>query len=141
MTLRRAIVLNKEKFTVNKEPDTILIRQKLKEHASKIKMGLVNQTKLITAGSELVRNLLKYGGGGEVTIEVISLIAKTGVRVTFSDKGPGIADINQALQEGFSTTRSLGLGLPGAKKLVNEFNIESEVGNGTTVTIVKWKDG
>lgn len=141
MTPKREIVLNKEKFKVYKEPDTILIRQKLKETASKIKMGLVNQTKLITAGSELVRNLLKYGGGGEVTIEVISLLPKVGIRVTFSDNGPGISDLNKALQEGFSTTRSLGLGLPGAKKLVSEFNIESELGKGTTVTIVKWKDG
>lgn len=139
--MKRAIVLNKEKIKVNKEPDTILIRQRLKENASKIKMGLVNQTKLITAGSELVRNLLKYGGGGEVTIEVISFLPKVGIRAIFTDNGPGILDINKALQEGFSTTRSLGLGLPGAKKLVSEFNIESEIGKGTTVTIVKWKDG
>jgi serine/threonine-protein kinase RsbT len=104
-------------------------------------MGLVNQTKLITAASELVRNMLRYGGGGEVLIEVVSRGIENGVRLTFADKGPGIADIKDAMKDGFSTGKSLGLGLPGTKRLVSEFDIKSVVNEGTTVTITKWKNG
>lgn len=104
-------------------------------------MGLVNQTKLITAASELVRNMLKYGKGGKVTIEIISKGRDNGVRLVFEDKGPGIPDLNLALKDGYSTGKSLGLGLPGAKRLVSEFDLKSEVGKGTTVTVIKWKNG
>jgi serine/threonine-protein kinase RsbT len=104
-------------------------------------MGLVNQTKLITAASELVRNMLRYAEKGTVLIEVISRGRDSGIRLTFEDRGPGIADIGQALKDGYSTGKSLGLGLPGARRLVNEFDIQSEVGKGTKVTIVKWVNG
>jgi len=105
-------------------------------------MGLVNQTKLLTASSELVRNMLRYGGGGNVLCEIVSSsVLQTGIRLTFSDKGPGIKDIEAAMKDGFSTGKSLGLGLPGAKRLVNLFEIKSESGNGTTVMILKWKNG
>ena len=133
------IVLNKDIMEIVKEQDVVLFRNRLKEFATKIGMSLVNQTKLITAASELVRNMLKYANGGKVTIEVISKNS-TGIRLTFVDQGPGIKDLKLAMQDGYSTGRSLGLGLPGAKRLVNEFDIKSELGKGTTVTIIRWKN-
>lgn len=133
------ISLNKESFKITSEQDVVLFRQRLKEYAVKIGMSLLNQTKLITASSELVRNILVYAKKGEVSIEVVSDRVQTGLRVIFKDQGPGIADIPQAMQDGFSTGKSLGLGLPGAKRLVNYFDIQSKVGHGTTVTIIRWK--
>ncbi|MDF2437797.1 MAG: anti-sigma regulatory factor [Bacteroidota bacterium] len=124
-----------------KEQDVVPYRNRVKEHAVKMGMGLVNQTKLITAASELVRNMLKYGGGGIATIETISQGRENGVRLVFADKGPGIKDISLAMKDGFTTGRSLGLGLPGTKRLVSEFLLESTEGKGTTVTIIKWKNG
>jgi len=135
------VVLNKDRMSIQREQDVVPFRNRVKEYAVKIGMGLVNQTKLITAASELVRNMLRYAQGGEVLIEVVSRGRENGVRLTFMDKGPGIADIDQAMKDGFSTGRSLGLGLPGTKRLVSEFNIRSQVGEGTTVTIIKWKNG
>ena len=126
---------------IEKEQDVVPFRNRVKEQAVKIGMSLVNQTKLITAASELVRNMLKYAGGGAVIIEVITQGRDNGIRLTFMDKGPGIKDIPQAMKDGFSTGKSLGLGLPGAKRLVNEFDIKSIVGEGTTVSIIKWKNG
>ncbi len=128
-------------MSIVKEQDVIPFRNRIKEYATKIGMGLVNQTKLITAASELVRNMLKYANGGKVYIEVVSKGRENGIRLSFEDKGPGIPDINLALKDGYSTGKSLGLGLPGTKRLVSEFNIASEVGKGTTVTVVKWKNG
>jgi serine/threonine-protein kinase RsbT len=135
------IVLNKDTIQIIREQDVVLLRNRVKEYAVKIGMGLVNQTKLITAASELVRNMLKYGGGGIVLIEVVNEDRNSGIRLVFNDEGPGIADIPAAMKDGFSTGRSLGLGLPGSKRLVNEFNIISVVGKGTSVTILKWKNG
>jgi serine/threonine-protein kinase RsbT len=135
------VVLNKETMTIVKEQDVVLFRNRIKEYAVKIGMGLVNQTKLITAASELVRNMIKYAGGGNVLIEVITKGRENGIRLTFKDRGPGIANIQQAMKDGFSTGKSLGLGLPGAKRLVSEFDIKSIVGEGTTVSIIKWKNG
>lgn len=117
------------------------MRNRVKEYAVRVQMSILNQTKLITAASELVRNLLKYGGGGKVIIELVSNGRDNGVRLTFEDKGPGIPDVALAMKDGFSTGRSLGLGLPGTKRLVNEFEIRSIVGKGTTVVITKWKNG
>jgi serine/threonine-protein kinase RsbT len=135
------IVLNKATMQIEKEQDVVPFRNRVKEFAVKIGMSLVNQTKLITAASELVRNMLKYANGGSVLIEIISEGRNNGVRLTFSDKGPGIKDVALALKDGFSTGKSLGIGLPGAKRLVNEFDIKSVVGKGTVVTITKWKNG
>lgn len=126
---------------IEKEQDVVPFRNRVKEYAVKIGMSVVNQTKLITAASELVRNMLKYAGGGETKIEVISEGRNSGIRLVFEDKGPGIADIALAMKDGFSTGKSLGLGLPGTKRLVNEFDIKSSVGEGTIVTIIKWKNG
>ncbi|MDB5253127.1 MAG: putative anti-sigma regulatory factor, serine/threonine protein kinase [Flaviaesturariibacter sp.] len=135
------IVLNKDAMLIVKEQDVVPFRNRVKEYAVKIGMSLVNQTKLITAASELVRNMLKYGGGGQTLIEVITQGRDSGIRLTFIDKGPGIKNIADAMKDGFSTGKSLGLGLPGTKRLVNEFDIKSVVGEGTTVTILKWKHG
>lgn len=126
---------------IEKEQDVVPFRNRVKEFATKIGMSLVNQTKLITAASELVRNMLKYANGGSVVIEIINAGRDNGIRLTFDDKGPGIKDIPLALKDGFSTGKSLGIGLPGAKRLVSEFDIKSVVGKGTVVTIIKWKNG
>ena len=139
--MTRTTTLNKQDFSIVREQDVVPFRNQVKEAAVKIGMGLLNQTKLITAASELVRNLLKYGGGGTAMIESVNNGRENGIRLVFTDKGPGIPDIDQAMKDGFSTGKSLGLGLPGTKRLVNEFNIQSAVGEGTTVTIIKWKNG
>jgi len=135
------MTLSKESLKIEREPDVIFFRNKAKELAVKIGMSMVGQTKLITAASELVRNMLRYANGGEAILEIVVRNNVKGVRLTFVDKGPGIKDIKQAMQDGFSTGRSLGLGLPGAKRLANEFDIKSEVGKGTTVSIIRWKNG
>ncbi|MDX5420115.1 MAG: anti-sigma regulatory factor [Hymenobacteraceae bacterium] len=135
------IVLTKDTMQIVREQDVVPFRNRVKEYSTKIGMSLVNQTKLITAASELVRNMLKYANGGKVIIEIISKSAQSGVRLTFTDEGPGIPDVQQAMQDGYSTGRSLGLGLPGAKRLVNEFDITSALGVGTTVIITHWKHG
>lgn len=135
------VTLNKEVMIIVREIDVIPFRNRLKEYAVKIGMGLVNQTKIITGASELARNMLKYAKGGKVTIEVISEGRENGIRLIFKDEGPGIANIPLAMKDGYSTAKSLGLGLPGTKRLMSEFNIESEVGKGTTVTVIKWKNG
>jgi serine/threonine-protein kinase RsbT len=135
------IVLNKDSMKIEKEQDVVPFRNRVKEYAIKIGMSLVNQTKLITAASELVRNMLKYANGGIALIEVISQGRDNGIRLTFTDKGPGITDIALAMKDGYSSGKSLGIGLPGTKRLVNEFDIKSTVGSGTTVTIIKWKNG
>ena len=136
------IILNKETIKIETEQDAVFLRKRVTEYASKIRMGLVNQTKLLTAASELVRNMLRYAGRGHVLCEVISLsILQTGIRLTFIDKGPGIKNVDDAMKDGFSTGKSLGVGLPGARRLVNEFTIISQVGKGTSVSILKWKNG
>jgi len=140
-TTTAVTTLNKDKMTILREQDVVPFRNRVKEYATKIGMGLVNQTKLITAASELVRNMLRYGGGGDTLIEVVSKGREAGIRLTFADKGPGIADIQLAMKDGYTTGKSLGLGLPGTKRLVSEFDIKSKPGEGTTVTIIKWKNG
>lgn len=136
------ITINKENILVKTEQDVVFLRNRIQEYAVKLRMGLVNQTKLLTAASELVRNMLRYGGGGRVVCETISNPSlQTGVRLTFIDKGPGIADLEKAMKDGYSTNKSLGVGLPGAKRLVNEFELKSELGKGTTVMIIKWRNG
>jgi serine/threonine-protein kinase RsbT len=135
------ITLSKDWMPVAREQDVVPFRNRVKENAVKIGMSLLNQTKLITAASELARNMLRFGKGGRVLIEVVSRGRDSGIRLTFEDQGPGIPDLEKAMQDGYSTGRSLGLGLPGAKRLVSEFEIRSEEGKGTTVRILKWKNG
>ena len=128
-------------MTIVKEVDVIPFRNRLREQAAKIGMSLVNQTKVMTAASEIARNMLKYANGGTVLIEVVNKGHENGIRLTFTDEGPGIKDIKLAMKDGYSTGKSLGLGLPGTKRLVSQFDIVSEVGKGTTVTIIKWRNG
>ena len=115
------------------------MRHAVRRQAVKINLLLVDQTKIVTAASELARNMLIYGGGGEVTLEVLQEGVRQGLRAHFVDAGPGIPNIDLALRDGFTTGNGMGLGLGGAKRLVNEFNIESAPGKGTRVTITRWR--
>jgi serine/threonine-protein kinase RsbT len=115
------------------------VRKVVREHALDLKLSLVEQTKLVTAASELARNTIKYGGGGMVLAQMLDSGLRRGLRLVFADDGPGIADIAQALRDGFTSGGGLGLGLGGAKRLVDEFDIDSRSGEGTAVAIVKWK--
>lgn len=117
----------------------VVLRKSVRDRAMRIDFSLVDQTKLVTAASELARNTLKYGGGGEVMATTLYDGLRRGIRLKFADRGPGIIDIPQALTDGFTTGAGLGLGLGGAKRLVDEFEIMSNPGEGTVVTIVKWK--
>ena len=135
------VVLSKVEMQIAREQDVVPYRNRIKECATKIGMGLVNQTKLITAASELLRNMLRYAGGGMAIIEVVNEGRENGVRLVFKDKGPGIANIELAMRDGYSTGKSLGLGLPGTKRLVSQFDIQSTPNVGTTVTVTKWKNG
>jgi serine/threonine-protein kinase RsbT len=119
--------------------DIVLIRQEVRKWSGELGFSLVDQTKMITAASELARNSLDYGGGGVVLLEVVHEGGKRGLRLTFEDKGPGIPDIERALTDGFTSGKGMGLGLGGAKRLVNTFEIASRVGEGTRVTITRWK--
>ena len=119
--------------------DVVRVRQAVRAFAVEAGFGLVDQTKIVTAASELARNTLDYGGGGEVRIELLREGQRRGVRLTFEDQGPGIPDIGLALTDHYTTGGGLGLGLSGAKRLSNEFHIESTIGVGTRVTIARWK--
>ena len=119
--------------------DIVRMRQFVREQAAVIGFSLVDQTKLVTAASELARNTMVYGGGGEVAIQPLAEGARRGLRLCFIDNGPGIADIALAMKDGYTTGGGLGLGLGGAKRLSSEFSIESAPGRGTRVTITRWK--
>ena len=119
--------------------DVVRVRQLVRLRAVEIGLSLVDQTKIVTAASEIARNTLDYGGGGTVRIDVEQLGARRAVRLTFEDKGPGIPDIERALGDHFTTGGGLGLGLGGAKRLCNEFAIHSVVGEGTRVVLARWK--
>jgi serine/threonine-protein kinase RsbT len=118
--------------------DIVRVRQKVRLRAVEVGLSLVDQTKLITAASELARNALDYGKGGHADIETVAE-ARRGIRIVFRDKGPGIPDIQQAMTDGFTSGNGLGHGLGGAKRLVDDFEIKSKVGEGTVVTIARWK--
>lgn len=124
---------------IRSSDDVVRVRQEVRSKAVAAGLGLVDQTKIITAASELARNALDYGGGGTVNISLINDGVRRGLRLVFEDKGPGIPDIQQALKDGFTTGDGLGLGLSGAKRLSNEFGIESTLGVGTRITIARWK--
>lgn len=116
----------------------MLIRQAVRAAAVDLRLSLVDQTKIVTAASELARNTLEYGGGGTVRIQGLQDGGRRGLRLTFEDKGPGIPDIERALKDGYTTGNGLGLGLGGARRLSSEFAIESRPGEGTKVTIARW---
>jgi serine/threonine-protein kinase RsbT len=132
-------VLKRDVQPLHSSTDVVLARQKVRQWATELRFSLVDQTKLVTAASELARNAFDHGKGGAMSMEVLSMNGKSGLRLVFEDHGPGIADIEQALQDGFTTGAGMGLGLGGSKRLVNEFGIESEIGKGTKVTITRWK--
>jgi serine/threonine-protein kinase RsbT len=131
-------VVSSETVPLTVEPDVVTVRRKVREAASHLGLSLVDQTKLVTAASELARNNLIYGGGGEMIMESLNG-PRIGLRIAFVDRGPGISNIELAMRDGYTTGSGLGLGLGGAKRLVNEFDIDSRVGEGTRVTITKWK--
>jgi serine/threonine-protein kinase RsbT len=133
------VVLKDESAPIRTSTDVIKIRQMVRDWAISLGFSLIDQTKVVTAASELARNALDYGGGGEFRIDALQNDRRRGLRLTFSDQGPGIADPEQAMKDGFTTGGGLGLGLGGAKRLANEFTIDSRLGEGTTVTIVRWK--
>lgn len=128
-----------ETMEIRSSADVVLVRQAVRQFAVEIGLGLVDQTKIVTAASELARNTLDYGGGGTATLETLQEGGRRGLRLTFDDQGPGIPDIEMALKDGFTTGNGLGMGLSGAKRLANEFEIASVVGQGTRVTIIRWK--
>lgn len=115
------------------------MRQIVREQAIGQGFSLVDQTKIVTAASELARNIINYGGGGEMQMHLLVEGVKKGLRLVFADKGPGIPDIELAMKDGFTTGGGMGLGLGGAKRLSSEFQIQSKVGEGTRVTITRWK--
>jgi serine/threonine-protein kinase RsbT len=117
----------------------VAVRQAVRQHAVELGFNLVDQTKIVTAASELARNTLQYGGGGTLLLETIEEGARRGLRLTFEDHGPGIANIELAMRDGYTSGGGLGLGLSGARRLSNDFNIESRPGEGTRVTIARWR--
>ena len=131
-------VISTENLPLQTEPDVVAVRRRVRGSLSHLGFSLVDQTKFVTAASELARNTIIYGGGGMVQVETLNG-PRTGIRLMFEDKGPGIPDIELALRNGFTTGSGMGLGLGGAKRLVNDFEIVSRVGEGTKVTITRWK--
>jgi serine/threonine-protein kinase RsbT len=127
-----------EKVTISADGDVVRVRQLVRAYAVQVKLSLVDQTKLVTATSELARNTLVYGGGGVATVEMVTDGRRGGVRASFHDDGPGIADTTLAFADGWSSGKGLGLGLSGARRLVDDFDLDTEVGHGTRVTVVKW---
>ena len=132
-------ILKAESQPVRTSEDVVAVRQSVRAWAVELGFSLVDQTKMVTAASELARNMIIYGGGGTVTLEAVMSGARRGLRVTFLDEGPGIKDLEQAMKDGFTTGSGLGLGLGGARRLSSEFDIVSTLGQGTRVTITRWK--
>ncbi|MDX2230005.1 MAG: anti-sigma regulatory factor [Leptolyngbyaceae cyanobacterium bins.349] len=134
MTLPRA-----ESMQIQSPADVVLVRQMVRQLAVELGFSLVEQTKVVTAASELARNTLDYGGGGMVHLQTLDEGSRRGLKLCFEDQGPGIPDVDLALQDGYTTGNGLGLGLSGTKRLMNEFKIISQPGTGTSVTVIKWK--
>ena len=130
--------LSDERLALGSSADIVALRQAVRAAAVELRFSLVDQTKIVTAASELARNALDYGGGGVAHIESLVESGRRGLRLTFTDKGPGIPDIERALKDGFTTGSGLGLGLGGARRLSSEFTIDSRPGEGTRVTITRW---
>jgi serine/threonine-protein kinase RsbT len=128
-----------ESLEIHSSADVVSVRQAARALAEQVGFSLVDQTKLVTAASELARNTIDYGGGGSVRLELVENGVRRGVRLTFEDQGPGIPDIQTALKDGYTSGNGLGLGLGGARRLVNDFTIESSPGHGTRVMIARWK--
>jgi serine/threonine-protein kinase RsbT len=134
-----ALPTRSEALPVRTQEDVVLVRQKVRAFAIEEGFKLVDQTKVVTAASELARNTFIYGGGGTARVEIIESNGRRGIRVVFEDHGPGIADVDLAMKDGYTTGGGLGLGLSGAKRLCNDFELHSQPGEGTQVTITRWK--
>ena len=132
-------ILKSETLPLRADQDVVKVRQVVRAWTVELKFSLVDQTKFVTAASELARNTVDYGGGGEVRLESLQERGRSGLRLTFTDQGPGIPDLELALKDGYTSGGGMGLGLSGAKRLSNEFDIHSKVGEGTRVTITRWK--
>lgn len=124
---------------IRNQSDVVLVRQAVRDWSKELGFSLVDQTKIVTAASELARNTLDYGGGGEMRMTALRDGFRRGLRLSFADQGPGIPDISLALKDGYTTGGGLGLGLSGAKRLMSDFEITSKIGEGTTVTVTRWK--
>ena len=131
-------VISTETIPVQSEPDVVAVRRRVRDASARLGFSLVDQTKVVTAASELARNTIIYGGGGTMQLDLLNG-PRNGLRLIFEDKGPGIPDIELALRDGFTTGSGLGLGLGGAKRLVSDFEISSRRGEGTRVSITRWK--
>ena len=132
-------VVSAESMEIRASYDIVLVRQAVRKKSIALGLGLVDQTKVVTASSELARNTLDHGGGGTVLLELVENGIRTGLKLTFEDQGPGISDLALALTDGYTTGNGMGLGLSGAKRLSNEFEIWSKPGEGTRVSIIRWK--
>ena len=131
--------IRSDRFSIRASEDVVAVRQHVRKIALEIGLSLVDQTKVVTAASELARNTLEHGGGGTAKLEVVTQGVRKGIRLTFEDKGPGIPDVKLAMTDGYTTGGGMGLGLSGSKRLVNELSIVTKVGEGTSVTATKWK--
>ena len=128
-----------ELIEIRTSTDVVQVRQSVRTLAASLGFSLIDQTKIVTAASELARNTLEHGGGGTARLEAVTQGIKKGIRLTFEDAGPGIPDVSLALKDGYTTGGGMGLGLSGSKRLVNEFDLSTKVGEGTRVTVTKWK--
>jgi serine/threonine-protein kinase RsbT len=128
-----------EQLQITGDADVVRVRQAVRSLALKASLSIVDQTKIVTAASELARNTLVHGGGGSAQVELVQENGKAGVRASFIDSGPGIANVELAMAGGFTTAGGMGLGLSGSKRLVDAFDLDTEVGKGTRVTVIKWK--
>ena len=131
-------VLKVENLPVQTSEDVVIVRTSVRKLANELRFGIVDQTKIVTAASEIARNTIDYGRGGDLRMEALNHGLKKGLRLVFSDKGPGIRDIAEALRDGFTSGNGMGLGLGGTRRLMDEFDIASKLNEGTTVTITKW---
>lgn len=132
-------VTSSETFEIRSGEDVVVVRQAVRKQAVAIGFNLVDQTKIVTAASELARNTFLHGGGGHAEVVSLKNGLAVGLKMTFTDEGPGIADVELAMKDGYTSKNGMGLGLGGAKRLSNEFEIQSEPGKGTRITIVRWK--
>ena len=133
------VVVKLTRYGLQSDLDIVAARRWVADGAKEVGLSILDRTKVVTAASEIARNMVVYGKGGDMSVEIVRDGVRDGLRLVFEDHGPGIADIDQALEDGFSTGGSMGLGLPGARRLVSEFAVTSTVGVGTRVTIVRWK--
>jgi serine/threonine-protein kinase RsbT len=133
------VVVELARFSLRSDVEIVAARRGVGQWAQRIGLTILDRTKVVTAASELARNTVIYGGGGVMSLEIVRDGSRQGLRLTFEDRGPGIADVDRALEDGYSTGSGMGLGLPGARRLMNEFELTSTVGMGTRVTVVRWK--